>query len=170
MYEQHHLRSSINFAMHKIKSDTLTAGIVKSNFKGIMARFVASDGTFSVMNLVNGTPAYWKHFFYDVMVMVKQLKIPTYFLTLSCADLRWEELPYIINKLNNLSLSDEELRNLNYEGRCNLLNNTPVLVARHFHYKVQVLFKEIVLDGPLGKTKYYAIHTEFQERGSPHVH
>ena len=101
--------------------------------------------------------------------MVKQLGIPTYFLTLSCADLRWEELPYIINKLNNLGLSEEELKNLSYQERCNLLNNNPALVARHFQYKVEV-FKEITLDGPLGKTKYYAIRIEFQERGSPHVH
>ena len=37
-------------------------------------------------------------------------------------------------------------------------------------YEVEVFFKEIALDGPLGKTKYYTIHTEFQESGSPHVH
>ena len=35
---------------------------------------------------------------------------------------------------------------------------------------MQVFFKEIVLDGPLRKTKYYALRIEFQERGSPHVH
>ena len=29
VYEQHHLRSSINFAMHKIKPGTFTAGLVK---------------------------------------------------------------------------------------------------------------------------------------------
>ena len=102
--------------------------------------------------------------------MVKQLGIPTYFLTLSCADLRWEELPYIINKLNKLGLNDEELKKLSYQERCNLLNNDPVLVARHFQYKVEVFFKDIILDGPLGKTKYYAIRIEFQERGSPHFH
>ena len=102
--------------------------------------------------------------------MIKQLGIPTYFLTLSSADLRWEELPYIINKLNNLGLSEEELKNLSYQERCNLLNNNPVLVARHFQYKVEVFFKEIIIDGPLGKTNYYAIGIEFQERGSPHVH
>ena len=28
----------------------------------------------------------------------------------------------------------------------------------------------MILDGPLGKTKYYAICIEFQERGSPYVH
>ena len=40
--------------------------------------------------------------------MVKQLGIPTYFLTLSCADLRWEEIPHVINKLSNLGLSGKE--------------------------------------------------------------
>ena len=35
---------------------------------------------------------------------------------------------------------------------------------------MQVLFQKIVLDGPLGKTKYYALRIEFQERGSPHVY
>ena len=43
-------------------------------------------------------------------------------------------------------------------------------MARHFQYKAEVFFKEIILGGPLGKTKYYAIRIEFQERGSPHVH
>ena len=32
--EVHHLRSSINFAMQKIKPGTLTPGTFKSNFKG----------------------------------------------------------------------------------------------------------------------------------------
>ena len=102
--------------------------------------------------------------------MVKQLGILTYFLTLLSADLRWGELPYIMNKLNNLGLSNEELKNLSYQERCNLLNKNPVLVARHFQYKVEVSFKKTILDGPLRKTKYYAIRIEFQEIGSPHVH
>ena len=88
--------------------------------------------------------------------MIKQLGIPTYFLMFLCADLRWEELSYITNKLSNLGLSDEELKNLNYQESYN-----PVLVARHFQYKVEIFFKEIILDGPLGKRKYYAIRIEF---------
>ena len=95
---------------------------------------------------------------------MKQCRIPTYFLTLSSADLRWDELPYIINKLINLNLIDEEIRNLTYQQRIKLLNDNPVLVARHFQYKMQVFFKEIVLDGPFGKTKYNALRIEFQER------
>ena len=51
-----------------------------------------------------------------------------------------------------------------------MLNNNPVIIAKHFQYKVEVFFKEIILDGSLGKTKYHAIRTGFQERGSLHVH
>ena len=67
------------------------------------------------MSSVKGTLAYnLKQLLYDVLAMDKQLGIPTYFLKLPCADLRWGELPYIINKLNKLGLSDEELKNLSY--------------------------------------------------------
>ena len=50
-----------------------------------------------------------------------------------------------------------------------MLNNNPVLVARHFQYKAEIFFKDIIIDGPLGKTKY-ALRIESQERCSPHVH
>ena len=60
VFEQHHLRSSINFAMHKIKPGTFTAGTVKNNFKETMERFVASENDFPFMNSVKGTPAHLK--------------------------------------------------------------------------------------------------------------
>ena len=62
VYEQHHLRSSINIAMYKLKPGTLTAGTVKSNFKGTIERFVARDNAFSFMSSVKGTLACWKQF------------------------------------------------------------------------------------------------------------
>ena len=170
VYEQRYLRSSINFTMHKIKPGALTAGMVKNYFKATIEKFVASDNVFSFMSSVKGTPAYWKQFLYDVLAMFKKLDIPTYFLILSCVDLRWGELPYITNKLNNLDLSDRELKTFSYQERCNLLNKKPVLVPRHFQYKVEVFFKKIILDCPLGKTKYYAMRIEFKGRGSSKVH
>ena len=39
VYEQYHLRSSINFAMHKTKPGTLAVGMVKNNLKGVIERF-----------------------------------------------------------------------------------------------------------------------------------
>ena len=67
-------------------------------------------------------------------------------------------------------MPEEHSENLTYYDRCRLPNSNPALVVRHFQYRVEVLFKEIVADGPLGKTKYCAIRVEFQVRGSPHVH
>ena len=99
------------------------------------------------MSSVKRTLAYWKQFLFPKLAMIKQLGIPTYFLTVSCAVLR--------------TLSHQEL--------CILLNNNPVLEAWHCQYKVEVFFIEIILDGLLGKTKY-GIHIEFQERGTPHIH
>ena len=60
VYVQYHLRSSINFAMHKnnIKPGIITAGTIKNNFKGTIERFVANDKGSSFMSSVKGTPAY----------------------------------------------------------------------------------------------------------------
>ena len=93
-----------------------------------------------------------------------------YFLTFSCAYLRWNKFISIISKVNKLNLSEEEGQSLSYQERCKLFNMNPVLVARHFQYRVEVFFKEILVDGPLGKTKYYVIRSEFQVRGTPHIH
>ena len=73
VYGQHHPRSSINFAMHKIEPGTLLAGTVKNNLKGIIERFVASDNAFSFISSVKGTSGYRKQFLFDGLVMIKQL-------------------------------------------------------------------------------------------------
>ena len=39
------------------------------------------------MSKIKGTPAYWKKFLDKVLAMVKQLGLPTFFMTLSCVDL-----------------------------------------------------------------------------------
>ena len=151
--------------MRKITSSQLTAAMLSSNFNEKVKEFIASDQAFTFMNSIKGTPAFSKKFLFDVLAMVKQLGVPTFFMTLSSADLKWNELVSIINKLHKLNMSEEDIENLTYHERCRLLNSNPVLVVRHFQYQVEVFFKEIAVDGPLGKTKYYAIRVEFQVRG-----
>ena len=85
-------------------------------------------------------------------------------------ELRWNELISITFKLNLIDIPDEEVDEMAYHERCGTSNKNPVLAARHFQYIVQMFFKVIALDGPLGKTHYYAIRVEFQVRGSPHIH
>ena len=67
------------------------------------------------MNQIKGTLANWKKFQGEVLAVAKQLGCPTFYFTLSCGDLRWNELVEIISKLNGLRLSHKDV-----EGYINL--------------------------------------------------
>ena len=166
--QQINLKNQINIAMKKVSGTSLTAGMLTTNFKERVKEFIAADQAYTFMNCIKGTPAYWKKFKSECLAMVRQLGIPQFFLTLSCADLRWDELVSIISKLNSITVNDPD--NLSYHERCDILNSNPVLVARHFQNRVELFFKLFVINGPLGKAQYYAIRVEFQVRGSPHIH
>ena len=164
------LSSQINIAMKKVISNNLTAGMLSKNFKQRVKKLIAKDKAFSFMSSIRGTPAYWKNFLHQVLAMIRQLGIPTFLLTLSCADLRWNELIYVIFKLIGIDVADEDIDGLSYNERCDTLNKNPVLVASHFQYRLDMFFKVIVLDGLLEKSQYYAIRVEFQVRESSHIH
>ena len=164
------LRGRINIALKKVTCANLTAGMLGENFSETVKNCVASDNAYKFMNQIKGTPAYWQHMLSDVLAMVKQLGIPTYFMTLSCADLHWNELVMIIRRLKGENCTVNVVAELDYESRCKELNSNPVLLARHFQYRVENFFKLIVMNGQLGKILYYCIRVEFQARGSPHVH
>ena len=108
----------------------LTVGMLSKHFKKRVQEFIAKDKALSFMSSIKGTPAYWKKKLHQVLAMVKQLGTPTFFLTLSCADLRWNELISIV--FNRVNISDEEVDEMSKHERCDTLNKNPVLVARHF--------------------------------------
>ena len=62
--------------------------MLSQSFAETVQSFVGKDEAYRFMNAIKGTPAYWKKFLYEVMAMVKQLGLPTVFITLSCADLQ----------------------------------------------------------------------------------
>ena len=80
------LSNQINIAMRKETLSQLTVGMLSSNVNEKVKHFIASDQTFTFMNSIKGTPAYWKKLFFDDFAMVKQLRVPTFFVTLVCFD------------------------------------------------------------------------------------
>ena len=62
----------------------------------------------------------------------------------------------IISKLNSLNGTDDDIKSISYQTKCDILRKNPVLGARHFQYKVETFFKVFVLNGPLGKIRYCA--------------
>ena len=93
-------------------------------------------------------------------------------MTLSCADLRWPELFQIIARTKGNNMTDGEVDALSYHERCSMLNLNPVIIAKHFQYRVKTFFRDVLLTNanPIGKIVYYALCIEFQMRGSPHLH
>ena len=89
----------------------VTASDVRNNSQNLHD-FIFSNQAYLFMRNIPGSPAYWKKFMYEVVAMVKQLGIPTWFMTLSCADLRWNETFQIIGKTINITITDEELDHL----------------------------------------------------------
>ena len=82
--QQLRLNSQINIVMRKLTSRNVTAGILSQNFKEIVKQFIALDEAFSFTNMIKRTLAYWKKFLNEVLAMVKQRGLPTFFNIISC--------------------------------------------------------------------------------------
>lgn len=134
--EQKKISDSINIALTKVHGQSLTASHLKSNVQSLK-NLIFQDQAYLFLRQIPGTPPYWQKFMYEVVAMVKQLGIPTWFMTLSCADLRWPELFQIIGKSQGFNLTDKEIDALTYDERCLMLNLNPVIVAKHFQYRVE---------------------------------
>ena len=169
--EQKKVSDSINIALKKVHGQPVTASQVRSNTQ-VLHNLISQDQAYLFLRQIPGSPPYWQKFMYEVLAMMKQLGIPTWFMTLSCADLRWPELFQIISRTNGTNMTDEEVDALPYDERCRLLNLNPVIVAKHFQYRVETFFTEVLLSRAnlIGKIVYYALRIEFQMRGSPHLH
>ena len=169
--EQKKVSDSINIALKKLHGQPLTASQFRSNDQCVK-NLIFKDQAYLFLRGIPGSPPYWQKFMYEVIAMVQQLGIPTWFMTLSCADLRWHELFHILSRVKGENMTDEEIDNLSYNEKCSLLNLNPVIVAKHFQHRVETFFKDVLLSNakPIGKIVYYALRIEFQMRGSPHLH
>ena len=95
--------SQINIALKHICTGQLTPGMLTN-----VSSFLSKDDAYQFISTIKGTPAYWKIFLYGVLAMVKQLGLPTFFMTLSCAGSRWNELISIIAILRGETLTDND--------------------------------------------------------------
>ena len=160
------LQQQINIAMRKV-TGVLNAGSFKNvKFRETVKDSLASDQIFSFVSIIKEIPIYWKRFKSEVLAMVKQSAILTFFLILSGEGLRWNEILAIIRQLNE---ADFDISCLSYHDHSKILNENPVFVAMYFQYIVEIFEKFFVVDEPLGKKKYNTIRVEVQVTGSLHT-
>ena len=77
--------------------------------------------------------------------MMIQLGTPTFFLTLSAAETKWEELLVILLKIvKNVDSNIEECRKLSFEEKSELIRKEPVICAKYFEHRLNCLFDGVL--------------------------
>lgn len=104
--------------------------------------------------------------------MIRQIGLPTWFMSLSSADTRWEPLLMSLAQLCGRSLSDKEIADMTWTEKAKLVQKDPVTSCRYFHHRVQVFINTVLksIHSPIGPTSDTFQRVEFENRGSPHVH
>ena len=159
-----------NFAWRQKPLRQFTAA--QARHQTLLSQFVRKDKAYSFMKNFLGSPPYYQRTFYDLLTMICQLSTPTWFFTLSAADLKRPDMIQTIARQYGVHYTDDEVAALSFEEKSNWLKRNPVTAARHFHYRLNVFFQDFLKSTakPLGEIAEYAIRIEFQARGSPHGH
>ncbi|KAI8518266.1 hypothetical protein Bbelb_042830 [Branchiostoma belcheri] len=165
------IQSNISISMRKGSPTTsdgrkISAGML-SNREDLQA-ILKSDQGYRFLQPVRGTPQFWDRALNELYAMIRQLGIPTWFATFSAADLRWPEVLEAIRQDD----STVPVSDLSWEERCDILKSNPVTAARMFDHRVKQFFKHVIKSPsqPIGEVVDTFTRTEFQQRGSPHIH
>ena len=121
---------------------------------------------------MRGSPAYWQDQLYDVLAMLQMLSIPTWFLTLSTADLHCPEIIQAVAVQFGKILTQKDVLKMSIADRSKCLCQNPITGVWMFQHRLEAFFSEYLLSDthPLGHITDYVIKIEFQMRGSPHVY
>ena len=156
----------------KTKGKSYTAGyILKDNMGESLVRL---DEGYRIFKTIRNSPQYWENQKKEVFAMIRQLGLPTLFISLSANDLHWSELIITLGKLIDNKDYTEALKSntLSWSTRSRLFQSDPVTCVRHFDHRVSQFIQAILKSpqSPLGILEDYFYRVEFQQRGSPHIH
>ena len=159
---------NINIAVRLCKPSQKTAGTIKNSLQDM----IQNNDAYKFLQTVRGSQPYWKRTLHDLCAMVRQLDIPTWFITFSAADMMWTEPIQIIAQQQGVTLTDEEVKSLDWQEKCNWIRSNPVTAARHFQFRAQKFIHGVLMSDahPVGHIVDYFYRVEFQQRGSPHLH
>ena len=164
---------NVNLAVRRgqFESKNLTARHVRDSC--YVEEMIRKDEGAYIFKQLRNSPAYLETRKNDVFAMIRQLGLPTWFMSLSSADTRWSDLLNMLLAPNHgTELSEEEISSMTWEQNVKLIQKDPVTCSGYFDHGVQQFIKVILKSSHdfLGKITDYFYRVEFQQRGSPHIH
>ena len=77
--------------------------------------------------------------------MIRQLSLPTWFMSLSAADTRWTDLLKLLAKLNNgVDYSDKDIIGLTWQEKDAAGPERSMTCSRYFDHRVQAFLNTIL--------------------------
>jgi len=131
------------------------------------------DEGYRIFKSIRGSPPYFEQRKRDLFAMIRQLGLPTWFVSLSAADIHWTDLLQCLAKLvDNKELTYEQVEELEWGQKTRLVQSDPVTCVRYFDHRVQLFINNVLKSHhePIGKITDFFYRVEFQQRGSPHIH
>ena len=132
------IQNSANISLRKCKTKgkKYTAGDLKSDDN--VNKLIQLDEGFRVLKNLRGSPPYFERCKKDLFAMIRQLGNPTWFTSLSAAETRWLHLLKILGRLvDKKDYTDDEIENMTWSEKSNLIQKDPVTCARNFEHMVQ---------------------------------
>jgi hypothetical protein len=166
--------SQVSLCLRKVKGagNATASNLLNDNF---VDKLIKHDDGYKMLKNIRGSPAFWQEKQKVLMAMIRQLGIPTLFITLSAAEVKWPELIVILEEvLNGKTITEEEAEAMSWESKANLIRKDPITCSRYFDYRLRKC-NSFILHNKSGIFKDHPIidsfaRIEFQHRGSPHVH
>ena len=84
-----------------------------------------NEQAYKFLKNVSGSRAYWQDQLYDVLAMLQMLSIPTWFLTLSAADLHWPEMIQAVAVQFGKKLTQKDVLKMSIADRSKHLCQNP---------------------------------------------
>ena len=131
------------------------------------------DEGYCIFRQLRNSPAYLEKRKKDIFAVIRQVSLPTCFVSLSAADTRRNELLKMLAKLNDaIEYTDKDVEALTWQEQTRLVQKDPVTCSRYFDHRVQEFLNTVLKNAfePIGKVLDFFYRVEFQQRGSPHIH
>ena len=129
--------------------------------------------SFQVFKSLRGTSPYYEHSKKNLMACLRQRGCPSIFLTIACAEYKWEKLiKEILEVKERRRVSLSEIESMNSGEKNKLLSDNAIISTLHFQKRIEKIFKYFNTPDafkPFIMRDYY-LRVEFQARGAPHVH
>ena len=158
------ISDKINLAVRRCKGKEKKITAAEARNSEYLDKIVKLDEGYCIFRQLRNSLAYLQSRKKDIFAMIRQLSLPTWFMSLSAADTRWTDLLKMLAKLNNgVDYTDKDIEGLTWQEKTKLVQKDPVTCSRYFDHRVQEFLNTILKSNcePTRKMRDFFYRVEF---------